>query len=255
MGGCACWLERAWGWPPGPRREGRHPGWGAANQEPAPRGCRMGRPRGWRETHFCLGEGEVGLGLLQVATCGSPSIRASAQLVRFVFNGRKGSSPPWACLGVPPAGRLGEWMPHPPAALPRGRHRLHSTGEETEPRRGEVACPSHTAGRDRARCQPSGPRLHPQPGRSPYLLWVEEDVSQALQAQHADLGAGVPEALGQHRQGCLFGEHFQQGRAVEELGSPRAGGSGRAPSRREPHLIWGPGSRPRARAGGFGEGG
>lgn len=160
MGGCACWLEWAWGWPPGPRREGRHPGWGAANQEPAPRGCRMGRPRGWRETHFCLGEGEVGLGLLQVATCGSPSIRASAQLVRFVFNGRKGSSPLWARLGVPPAGRLGEWMPHPPAALPRGRHRLHSTGEETEPRRGEVACPSHTAGRDRARCQPSGPRLH-----------------------------------------------------------------------------------------------
>lgn len=61
----------------------------------------------------------------------------------------------------------------------------------------------------------------PQPGRSPYLLWVEEDVSQALQAQHADLGAGVPEALGQHRQGCLFGEHFQQGRAVEELGQPQ----------------------------------
>ena len=63
--------------------------------------------------------------------------------------------------------------------------------------------------------------LQPQLPSPSYLLWVEEDVSQALQAQHADLGAGVPEASGQHGQGGLFGEHLQQGRAVEELGGPR----------------------------------
>lgn len=61
------------------------------------------------------------------------------------------------------------------------------------------------------------PRL-PSPS---YLLWEKEDVSQDLQAQHADLRAGVPEALGQHGQGGLFGEHLQQGRAVAELGGPR----------------------------------
>lgn len=69
-----------------------------------------------------------------------------------------------------------------------------------------------------------------------------------------DLGAGVPEASGQHDQGGLFGEHLQQGGAVEELGRPpRAGRSGLAP----PHpasvsgsAALGPGS-----GGIFGEGG
>lgn len=44
-----------------------------------------------------------------------------------------------------------------------------------------------------------------------------------------DVRAGVPEALFQHGQGSLSGEHLQQGGAVEELGwPPRTGQAGQA---------------------------
>lgn len=65
--------------------------------------------------------------------------------------------------------------------------------------------------------------------RRPHLLGVEEDVRQPLQAQHPHRGAGVPDALGQHHQGVRFGEHLQQGRAVEELGAPQGRQLGLAP--------------------------
>lgn len=95
--------------------------------------------------------------------------------------------------------------------------------------------PSSTDGRDGAQTPIQWPCLHPTSlvlgwgGEGPHLRRVEEDVPHALQAQHTDLGAGVPEASGQHDQGGLFGEHLQQGGAVEELGRPpRAGRSGLA---------------------------
>lgn len=55
-----------------------------------------------------------------------------------------------------------------------------------------------------------------------HLLRVEEYVSKALQAGHADLRAGVLEALSQYSQGSLFRKHLQQGRAIEELGAPES---------------------------------
>lgn len=55
-----------------------------------------------------------------------------------------------------------------------------------------------------------------------HLLRVEEYVPKALQAGHADLRAGVLEALSQYSQGSLFRKHLQQGRAIEELGAPES---------------------------------
>lgn len=108
------------------------------------------------------------------------------------------------------------------------KRRSQGSNQETPP---DPPHPAALEGVCQWRC-PSGP----------YLLWVEEDVSQALQAQHADLGAGVPEASGQYNQGSLPGEHLQQGGTVEELGQPpRAGGSGLAPSCRGLHVRPGAG--------------
>ena len=108
---------------------------------------------------------------------------------------------PWpACLHwpcVPP--HPGAWShPGPNLQMRRRRPReVKSCAPNTRlggTELGSDPCPGHSgvAGAH----QPWAPR--------PYLLWVEEDVPQALQAQCPDLGAGVPEALGQQGQGLLL---------------------------------------------------
>lgn len=73
----------------------------------------------------------------------------------------------------------------------------------------------------------------------PHLLRVEEYVSKALQAGHADLRAGVLKSSSQYIQDSLLRYHLQQGWAVEELGPQRTAGSGLALSPGQPMSLLG----------------